>query len=498
MITPPDLAAALDQLAAQAPNARRSWRYYEGRQAEQFLSAKVRAALRETGTTFRYNYCEEVVRSKLDRLELTSLTVQPDALNAVWAELAAAGGWEEVMEDAHELAAVAGEAFVLVWPDEDDTPTWTVHGPDTATAVYHGTIRATSPNYVTLVEDAGDDLRRATVYYQDRLERWEETAKDVWTELADDDTDDADTPGTWTYPDDWPVRCPMFHLRTRRTAHGRPLHENGIPVQRMVDKTVTTHMAVTDYHGAPIRYALLHDNDPSGTSAYDDLDLDDDTVDAESADPADTTSRLRSGPGDLWLMPGVKSVGQFEPAQPSTFLEPLEAQVRGMAVTTATPSLITGHGWQNPPSGAALRRMESAEVNLVGRLQRIFGATWTAVASYTLAVAGHPGAVVSLEWKAAGSYDDGDAWDVAGSKRGLGVPLRQVLLERGYSASDLDRWGITEDDGSGTVTADGIALLAQKLYLAVGPLLSANEARDLLRQAGADLPGELPEPGPGN
>jgi len=146
---------------------------------------------------------------------------------------------------------------------------------------------------------------------------------------------------------------------------------------------------------------------------------------------------LKNGPGELWYLKGVNSVGQFAPADPKTFTEPIKDFVRAMASITSTP-LHYFEKSGNIPSGEALRTAEGPLMKKVEDRQVSFGSTWRDLFVFMLTVEGTP-SDVEVEWQNVETMDSLDAWEVAIKKTIVGVNLKQVLVEMGYDSEIADK-----------------------------------------------------------
>ncbi len=139
---------------------------------------------------------------------------------------------------------------------------------------------------------------------------------------------------------------------------------------------------------------------------------------------------LKNGPGELWYLKGVNAVGQFAPADPATFTNPVKEFVRAMASITSTP-LHYFEKSGNIPSGEALRTAEGPLMKKVEDRQISFGSAWRDLFRFMLRIEGI-NSDVEIKWQQVETMDSLDAWEVAVKKRLVGVNLEQVLVEMGY------------------------------------------------------------------
>jgi hypothetical protein len=460
-----DLVAGLKALRDVRPGYDEAEQMYNGTVDEVIASAKIARALNKDGDKFRMNYARIVCTSRLDKLEISSVTSEDREAAALleqwWTD-------KELADETHdtiEAAVEFGDAYMIVWPteaDESDSVTdFDVYfnGPQSVRAFYS----AENPRemkYVIKVfpfSDAGQTKLRVNVYYPDRIERYIsrsettsltefddsmfETYVDDAGTMLDDNDEEFEYPGTWPIPNPW-NKIPVFHFRTARP-YGRPEHRDAYGAQNAINKLIATQMGNVDYLGLPQRYAIENSEENGGVSEVDQDFADDEIVIGSDVvrDKGDDKP-LKSEPGSVWWLKNVKEVGQFDAASASAFLDPQREFVQGMSVTTKTPLSAFRIGGQIP-SGAA-RRADDAPLNgRVADLQRRLGATFKSMYRFILELHGID-ADVALSWAPLETFDDKDTWEVATAQLEAGVPLRQVLLERGYTDGQCDDWGVPE------------------------------------------------------
>jgi hypothetical protein len=180
-------------------------------------------------------------------------------------------------------------------------------------------------------------------------------------------------------------------------------------------------MYTVDYQGAPQRYALANGNN---TAELEDF--------AEDDTARENLSSLQNGPGQLWYLQGVQSVGQFPAADPETFTKPVMEFVNAMASITSTPTHYFTKG-SYIPSGEALRVSEAPLTKKVLNRQLAFGSTWRDLFKLMLRIEGI-NSDVEIVWSNPETIDSVDQWDIAVRKKSVGMPLEQILLELGYDA----------------------------------------------------------------
>jgi hypothetical protein len=475
-----DLIPALTELRLARPDYEEAQAYREGDAPEKFPSAAIQRALRGGGRDFHVNLAARPVDAVLDRLEIAALVCDPDEQTATLTERV----WEANDLDIeapqiHDSALTFGDAYLFVWPAdssgdvdyEDEQPVAHADGVD---VFYNSPLsvriiydeenpRRKKLTIKTWCEGVGDTKHtRVNLYYDDHFEKWitrdDARGKDVdalterdFESHIDEHTDEA---GIIANPYG---ENPFFHFRTRRP-YGRPVHKNAFGPQDALTKLITNQMAASDFAAFPQRYGLLE----PGTTEDDDVDWGDD----DATDPEDRPSQMVSSPGSMWILRNYKSVGQFAPSDPDAFLKPQSQFTRFMASTTTTPMR-----WFDPsgdvPSGESIRADDAPLVKKIQAFQRSFGATWKDASEFALRILGID-AAVTVQWAPAQMTDDLEFWQAAQAKQDAGVPVRQTLLEAGYTEAQVSGWGYTEDQPDGGPPGDG-APLADDITIPPGP-----------------------------
>lgn len=411
-----DIKRAMDTLAFRRGVYTNAESYYQGSHREVFANARWSYLFRENGT-YVLNFCKTIVDAVLDRLEIASVQATTQAANKALDEM-----WQEneLAIDAteiHRRALVYGECYAIVWPDDDGDVAITYNSPMTTVMVYDDENPRVKKYAAKLWEtrDAFDaKISYMNLYYPDRIEKYRRYGE---LSLVAGSGSESGWEALGVVENPF-AEIPVFHFRTGRP-FGTPEHAAGIGAQDAINKLVNNHMLTVDYQGAPQRYALSS----GGNSAeFDDYD--------ESEAARENLDALKSGPGEFWYLNGVTQVGQFNPAPPTTFTEPITAYVQAMAALTQTPMhyFVEGRPFS---SGEALRSAEAPLTKKVRDRQLTFGQTWRELFRFALSIEGFD-VDVMVKWASTESLDTTDNWNVASIKRGLGIPLNIVLEEMGY------------------------------------------------------------------
>lgn len=394
--------------------------YYEGLVSETFATAKLRQVLRATQHRGQHNYCRVVVDAVLNRMEIANIVADNDAaqtvVNNVW-EINEMG---LEANEVHRRALEYGDCYALVWPDEDGEILISYNSPLT-TAIVYDPENPRKKLYAVKMWQEGSPLEigvkrtRLNVYHPDTIVKYAANTTEItegtnWTAIGSEDNPFGEVP--------------VFHFRTHRP-YGRPEAYAGHGAQNDINKLLATHMFTVDYQGAPQRYALSMQGDQEV------VDFGDDETERENV------NSLKAEPGSLWYLKGIHNVGQFSPADPKVFWEPIESLKRSLAALTGTPFHFLERAF-NVPSGEALRVAEAPLMKKVKDRQLSFGVTWRELFKFVLKIEGQT-AHLEVKWNIVESMDSLDEWDVMLKKINAGLSHRQALREAGYEESDITK-----------------------------------------------------------
>lgn len=422
-----DIKKAIDTIVDNRTHYLVAESYYEGVQAEVFANETWRKLFRSTQRTFRFNFARTVVDAVLNRLEIANIMgVTEEAtqeINRIWEK-------NDLVLDANEIhrnALAYGNAYAIVWTDDNGEVTIDYNSPLTTVIIYddeNPRVKKFAAKLWQTTDSFGKNIARLNLYYPDRIEKYSSFGEieSVISSTAFSLVEIVENP--WN-------ELPVFHFRTTKQ-YGRPEHLDAYGPQDAINKLMATHMITVDYQGAPQRYAL---SSGGNGAEYEDFN--------ENGTVEENLGRLKNGPGELWYLNGVTKVGQFDAADHKTFTEPIKEFVRSMASITSTP-LHYFENSGNIPSGEALRTAEAPLLKKVEDRQIAFGNAWRDLFRFVLSIS-NINSDVDVKWKAVESMDSLDSWEVAVKKRVVGVSLEQTLLEMGYDAEIAARIAAVEE-----------------------------------------------------
>lgn len=440
-----DLMDALDALDAALPRYARAESYYTGETPEVFASPRMRWAMMRTGLAFRLNFARIPVDAVAERLKITTVSSPDPAADAqlqgMWRRNKLGLQFREIIAKASEY----GDAYVMVWP---------APGPDDGDGDLDVDVQFNSPRCVRVIYDeanpqvkkyavkrwAEDGATRADLIYPDRVEKWVTrpgtSGKDAadWLRHVDDPGD------TWPYENPY-GQVPVFHFRNSQP-YGRPEHEGFYGPQDLIHKLAVSHASGIDYQSFPQRYALADAGADSTEAAEEDEDTFAfaDTGTGVTRPPnGEPRAQLSSEPASLWFMRGVREMGQFSPAEPAVFTEPMLTYLRMGAEITNTPlHRIDPTGDQ--PSGQSLRASEAPFVAKIDDRILYYTDTAEEMFRFALLVAGFSDVAVNVQWAPPQTIDDLEGWQTVIAKLEAGVPFGQAMREAGYDADLVDQW----------------------------------------------------------
>lgn len=461
-----DLQNALNELDKAYPEYREAEEFYDGDVPEVFASLRLRRALARTGEPYKINFARKPVDLITEKLTITAVTVpdNPDANTALQAILKR-NKWQIQHKDMLMRAGEYGDANILVWPDVDDT------GDPVAVDMYLNSPHCTRVFYDTenpLVKafsvkkwTTGDRVR-VNLYYPDRIEKYRSEQGRVHQ---------IDASGLEPYVDDedgpeWPApnpfgEVPMFHLHNANP-YGVPEHKDFYGVQQILTKLITGHMSTVDYAAVPQRYALADPEIDRADPGDDDnfgMGLEGDEDSGAADDPQ---SQLSADPGSVWLLQGMKAVGQFDVADPKGFLDPMLTYLRmGAQVTDMPVNRIDPTGAVQ--SGDSRRIAEAPFLAKVADRQTRYGDEFKAAFEFALKILGFEDADVVITWAPLQTVEDTDGWTVVKQKIEAGMPPRDAFLAAGCTQEQVDVWFPYEEDVSLGLRVEILLKLGQAL-----------------------------------
>lgn len=519
-----DLGRALRLIEKKAPEYTKAREYYEGSRAE-IAGSTVAKAIIAQGKEAPISFAHIPVDVIVDKVELASITAPEAAAKAALETWYTTNDLEDESEDWVRKGGIFGDYYAVTDPvglDEDGAAT--VEDIDTigmsplSTIVVYDKKTERIPLYGLHVWDTGTEKKpecKAVLYYDDASIKLVSTTGKTTdpTDYTLDYPDDGDIEDAWIEHDN--DRMLIEHLAIGGRPYGVPLHRRAWAFQDAIAKISANNLVNVDAQGLPSRWALLDPAAEVDDDIDDDFGTDGPTSSSEGRGDgqqgATKATRVRSMPGSIAMLRGIKQVGTFDQGDSNSFLGNLDWYVRGMAVATGIPLFefdLTG----DQPSGEARRRAEGRANRRAASVKRQAAGFFTRLAETVLTLSGVAGKV-SVTFNPSETSTDKEGLELVSAKVKAGVPLRQALLEAGYTDVQVNEWypaneaAISIESVSaiatalaslgnaktlGAITDEGIETMLPQLFryatlASEGPRVEESPAGDLVVNAGSDF-----------
>lgn len=500
-----DLARALRLIDEKAPEYRRAKLYGEGKAPEiitgdSAVAKRIIEQSEQTPISFAH-IPVDVIADKIELASITAPEAQAAAALETWMD---ANDLDDESADWIHKACMFGDYYVIIDPsEEDEAGLAIVETADTlgssplSTIVVYDSKSQRRPEYGAKVWDAGTKeapRTRAILAYDDcnvklisRIGSKGSDAADYELDIADDE-DDVDA---WIFHNGGKML--IKHLAVGGKPYGVPVHRRAWGFQDAITKISANNLVNVDAQGLPSRWALLDPAAELDDDIDDDFGTDGPSTAADKRDGMTTatkaTTRVRTIPGAISLLRGVKQVGTFDAGESDPFLSNMDWYVRGMAVATGIALFefdLTGE----QPSGESRRRAEGRANRKAAKIKRQAEAFFRDIADTVLALGGIVGKV-AVTFNPSETSTDKDGLELVSAKVKAGVPLRQALREAGYADELVREWypdrapafspevvtllatalaALGNAKTLGAITDDGIAQMIPELFEAA-PLL---------------------------
>ncbi len=420
-----DVTHALRELTARRVDYDLPRHYYEGRHRLLFATDRFRNVFGDLFRAFADNFCAPIIDTLNDRLEITGFTdTQGGDANT-----AAQGIWDANRLDTqtahlHQEALVEGDAYLIVWPNQQGVPILHLNRATRCLTVYDDDT-PWQVEYAIKVWPLRDKRVRVNMYYPDRIERYitrpgtkgfprDPRALQDFTE----DNEPAEIPHSWGV-------VPVFHFanKARIGARGRSELVDAIPLNDAVNKSLADMLVGSEFVALPQRWA---------------------TGVAEETDPVTGRKLPPFQPGVERMLTTENtgaSFGQFDPTDFKGPIDLMRAFVTHLAAVTGTPAHAFYVDQGDWPSGEALKTAEARLVARATARTRAWGPVWAdamGLAVRMLQGAGAPEGGLVTQWAPVATRMEREELENAEARWRLGVSRRRILLELGYKDNEVD------------------------------------------------------------
>jgi hypothetical protein len=421
-----DLKQAYDAIIAKNPDLTEAWNYYLGDQPLVYANERLREIFHGVQVKFIENWCSVVVDSLKERLQLIGFQGPEDAqdqLDTIWNDNALS----IESDDLHEGALVTGEAFLIIWPDENGQPEIYYNDPRLCHIQYYDD-RPREPRYAAKMWNENDQARM-TLYYPDHLEYYEASSKaaDIGSVSAFEPAEEPSAPNPYGV-------VPVFHFKARRQGIGEIY--DVIPIQNGINKLLTDMMVAAEYGAFRQRWVISNSD----------------------------VETLKNAPNEIWSIPSgdgmgqATSVGEFSPTDLDNYLKAIEHLAMDISTITRMPKhYFSSQG--GDPSGEALIAMEAPlNKKAANRIER-FSLTWKQAIQFALLILGKSVATTDIEpvWAPVETVQPKTQAEIRVLETQAGIPLQTSLRREGWSDAELEEMAA---DKQGTAAELGEKLLS--------------------------------------
>jgi hypothetical protein len=428
---PTDLQLAFRALNGKKPYYDKLINYYDGHQPLTYTAKRLEDIFKDLDAYFAENWCSVVVDSTLDRINLREIRVGSGrSSDPAWM-----GMWERSelfleSDQVHEFALVAGEAFVIAWPNDDGEPEAYVNDPRLCHIFYDGEDPRRKRFAAKWWVDR--ELRlRMTLYYPDRLEYYISTQKysnvvterglQPYRELSDDPSGLYNISGKGATEKVVAANeygeVPVFHFRTSKRLKSDL--QSVVPIQNGINKLLTDMMVTAEFQAFPQRWVISN---------------------------AETKGKLKNAPNEIMDLPAGDqmsqgtAVGQFEAANLDNYMKGINDLATAISSITRTPKHYFFSIGSNL-SGEALIAMEAPlNKKAQDRIDR-FAPVWKQLALCMLRMKGtvvDPN-LVEVIFDRPETVQPRTTAEIRQMNRQAGIPLATILREEGKSKAEVER-----------------------------------------------------------
>lgn len=434
--------------AAPRNRYKKYYSYYNGDHDLRFATFKFRSTFGQLVKEFAENMCPAVVDSLNDRLKVTGFQsttaelkseqvdvpfegapahtrvtkIDPygEALWDIWGR----NNMDVKASEVHTEALKCGDAYVIVWPDNQMRAT--IWPQDACECVVRY-----DPN------NSGVIMYGAKTWYDDTVRRWRLNLymPDVIYKyvLSRTTTQFSTKEQSWeqyqSVPNPWDTPA-IFHFPNKNSdRYGVSELRDVISLQDALNKSVMDMLIAMEFASYKQRYIVGMEPE----------------IDPDTGEPVDPNIK-NYGADRMMAIPDPEAkVGQFDATDLKQFLEVQEKFWISAAKVTGTPLhyfLITKGDF---PSGEAMKAAEARFTNRIEDRQTQFGGTWEKVLQFAAEIDGVdiPATAdddfsVSTSWSPAVPRSEAEIADAAVKKKSIGVSRSELLRDLGYSEDDIE------------------------------------------------------------
>lgn len=421
--------------------------YYDGRHKLTFASEKFKSTFGDTFQALSENLCPAVVDGLASQLQLQSVipggefgASEEARIQAVVDEVQRVNRFDVLEGQVHRDTFVNGDAYLIVWPDEESRPILYPNRAGSVTVDYH-------PEKLGYIVRAAKWFRengrvRLNLYYRDRIEKYITTepysdlpvsAMAFMPHMIDDE--------------DWPLQNPYDKVPVFHFANNAGVGEMGtselhdiIPLQDALNKSLCDMLVAMELEAFAQRWVT--------------------GLEPRYDDEGNPISPFQAGI-DRILMAEDADVrfGEFSRADLAQYVSVQDSLRAAVARVAGFPPHYFMLQDGVPPSGESLRIASARITAKIMARQKTFGNRWEDVFRFALKIAGYDDVKTVATWDdPTPALGEKEVWEVAMLQRDAGVSREQVLIERGYTREQarlFQQANFDDDFGDGALPSGG-------------------------------------------
>ena len=418
----PDLHRAFETISMKRMPYDLLYDYYRGNHPLKYSTNRLRKAFDRIYVYFAQNWIAVIVDAVLDRLNLKGFDFKDETAADKFSKL-----WEQyhihlMTDDVHEAATVLGEAFVVVWRDEDTDETDVYYNDPRMCQMFYDPDRPTEKLFAAKMWIDGKTRHpKFILYYPDRLEHYISqvivSQRDGWISSAGGFQLDSEYGKDGIEPNEYGI-VPVFHFRSGRISGKKEIGQSEISLQDAVNKLFADMMVSSEFYTFSQRVII------------------------SQADPGD----LKNQAGNNWWIPAGDGKGQASSVTElgnktlDPYLTAIDKLAQAMAIISRTPKhymLLTG----GDPSGDALLAMEAPLTKKVKKRMEGYEVEWKAMAKFMLQLEGmdiDENDIVPI-WEPVETSQPLASAQTTQTEVNSGIPLVTSLRRRGWDNDEIEQ-----------------------------------------------------------
>jgi len=384
--------------------------YYDGNQPLVYTAKRLEEIFKSLDAYFAENWCSVVIDACQDRVNLREIQASDPRVQSELLNLWQTSELNLESDEVHCAAMVAGEAYLIAWPNEQDEPEAYYNDPRLVHLFYSAEFPRRK-QYAAKWWTDDDGLTRMTLYYPDRLEYYRSNTKSESVMSPN-----AFQPFGAERVENTYGEIPVFHFRSGQRKIKSDL-SNVVPVQNGINKLLTDMMVTAEYLAFPQRFIISN---------------------------ADVKGKLKNAPNEIMDLPAGDGMGQqtqagqFPAADLENYLKAIENLAIAISTITRTPKHYFFSVGSNL-SGEALIAMEAPlNKKAQDRIDR-FVPVWQQASAFMLKIAGLDvdANVITPVFDRPETIQPRTRAETRQMNVNAGIPLVTVLREEGWSEAKI-------------------------------------------------------------